>query len=1128
MATDTLEEKVLYSCEPATDKELMTAFLDAVLGFGNDCERLSLISARIHASQIPWSSIQTLCIVGSTDDECNENLKKANMSSGAYVNQSGEWLVLIYPEESQIHGYLNYCGNQLNHLLLYNTALLSLDLSSLNVLESLSISNCHKLLTIIGLAEQAKLRQLDFGFCNKLKQLPALDHLTQLSSLTFMGCDNLTQLPNLDNLVQLTLLRVYRCPSLKQLPSLDNLVQLRELLIIDCYNLIQLPLLDNLRELTNLSIARCPNLKQIPSFDNLAQLARLGLGGCSSLTQLPALDKLTQLTTLNLYGCESLMHLPSLESLNQLTELDLSGCVNLAQLPTMSNLTRLVELDLSGCNCINELPEEIRSMTSLRKLCLCNLKLRRLPAWLPEIAEEFSLDDYGWDSGTDRAIVYFGETTVENIKDMSIFEQSYEMVVKWFSDENKVPLNEVKVVFLGDGEAGKSHTIARLMNDGGDPVGYVDVRTPGIVIKDMHYPIGDEEATLHLWDFGGQDIMHSMHRIFLTERTIYVVLVDGSIGNQDDRARYWLQNIQSFAKDAPVLLVLNKLDDELQADVNEVDLRNKFKGLTRIVKLSALKYEKDRFNREFRDVLLDEISKTGYLDTQWPGAWIRVKKALEQMDANYIHGGEYLKICSNLNVDESQKPLLKWFHDLGVSFCYCDDENRALEDYVVLKPNWITNALYIILFNEREGGNGGLVPIRTIRNMLGWDAPNKDAIKRVIPDAYYVGYDVNYVLDVFHVFKLSFRKDEQHEFFPMLADINAKPVANEYTKDDACLEFYMEFGYPPPNNLLHRLMVERQVELDINNVWRTGARFQLKELGFSAVVVIDGNDLRFFIRHTDPDHRPNTYLTMLKTNVDRIVEKMGLKAPKSHLIYKLDGKRDDFDFEMLKMLQEVGQTHTLAPSHRKMLPISAILNQSAPDGLEDERKLLDAIRRSCQNIQGEPDYRLNGDGTGMEDKRNRRIRDDLHGWGYNIQDQSQRGRSPKGKGVGELDLLLHNDKRELWTTIEALRVSNGTKAEWNKHLDKLIRNYNFFGARFLYLLTYVDADPKAFARIWNGYQKHIQGYNPGQYTYTDGSFVDLNDANSPLFVKTAKCQYSCGDDPITVYHIFARIPPHDE
>ena len=63
--------------------------------------------------------------------------------------------------------------------------------------------------------------------------------------------------------------------------------------------------------------------------------------------------------------------------------------------------------------------------------------------------------------------------------------------------------------------------------------------------------------------------------------------------------------------------------------------------------------------------------------------------------------------------------------------------------------------------------------------------------------------------------------------------------------------------------------------------------------------------------------------------------------------------------------------------------------------------------------------------------------------------------------------------------IEALRVSGDTKKTWDKHLDKLIGNYNYFGARFLYLLTYVDADVERFGNIWKGYQKHIKEYNPG-------------------------------------------------
>ena len=869
------------------------------------------------------------------------------------------------------------------------------------------------------------------------------------------------------------------------------------------------------------------NVHSIPSLFTLSQLTSLDISKCNDLIELDGLANLKQLTYLNISLCQNLSRIDCLASLKHLRYLNLSGCKSITELHGLESLTQLTTLKLSNCINLTILPDGIRYMKSLRMLDLMSMHLKSLPDWLPEIAERFTLR-YNWSDGEQKAIVSLQNTHVEGV-DMSIFEQPYEMVVKWFKDRNKVPLNEIKVVFLGDGEAGKSHTIARLMNDGGEPKGYVNVRTPGIVIKDLHYPLGARDVTLHLWDFGGQDILHSMHRIFLTERTFYVVLVDGSIGNQDERAKYWLENIQSFAKDAPILLVLNKLDDGLQADVNAVDLHEKFKGLKRIVKQSALQYSQERFNQAFRDALLEEVEKTKYLDAQWPASWIRVKQALEQMNTHYIRGGEYLRICREAHVDEGQKSLLHWFHDLGISFCHFDSENEALEDYVVLKPNWITNALYIILFNEREGGNGGLVPIHTIRQMLGWDAPNRDAIKRVIPDAYYVGYDVNYVLDVFHAFKLSFESDANHEFFPMLADINAKPVAKEYASTVDCLEFNMVFTYLP-NNLLHRLMVERSAELDMANVWRTGARFQLMELGYSAVVVIDGNILRFFIRHTDSMHRPNTYLTMLKAHVDRIVDHMGLKPPTCQLIYKLDVKRDEFDYDMLKAMQESGQTQAFSMTWRKMLPIADILNQSAPDGMEDEKKLLDAIKKSCINIQAESEYYLRDgeSGWGMEDKRNRRIRDDLQMLGYDVKDQTQRGLSGSGRGIGELDLLLLNDRKDPWTIIEALRVSSGTKTEWDKHLNKLVANYNYFGAPCVYLLTYVDADVTDFQRIWDGYQRHIPTINPGKFTYCDNSMVVQNDADGPQYVKTAKCQYDCGGQMTTAYHIFVRIPKQGE
>jgi small GTP-binding protein len=324
---------------------------------------------------------------------------------------------------------------------------------------------------------------------------------------------------------------------------------------------------------------------QTLDLSNWPALEELVISNDRKLSTIQGFCGLGQLTILKLSWCESLSQLPKLSSLQKLTTLSLSYCRSLTQLPELSGLGQLAELNLSSCG-IRELPEGIRNLKSLRLLNLNNLNLRELPDWLPEIAAKFDIYDiFPQNRGTEKAIVSLCDTMVESIPDMSIFEQPYEMVVEWFlqraAGKNQT-LNEIKVVFLGDGEAGKSHTIARLMNDGGEPDTTVfdGQSTPGIVIRHKDYTVDGRSFRVNYWDFGGQEIMHSMHRIFLTGRTMYVILLNARDDTQGDRAKYWLHNVKSFAPDAPVLLVLNKIDQNENATVDEPDLRSRYENLT--------------------------------------------------------------------------------------------------------------------------------------------------------------------------------------------------------------------------------------------------------------------------------------------------------------------------------------------------------------------------------------------------------------------------------------------------------------------------------------------------------------------------------------------------------------------
>lgn len=56
----------------------------------------------------------------------------------------------------------------------------------------------------------------------------------------------------------------------------------------------------------------------------------------------------------------------------------------------------------------------------------------------------------------------------------------------------------------------------------------------------------------------------------MTKRTLYVVFVNARDNTQDERARYWLHNIKSFADNSPVIMVINQMDQNPSASVNEV------------------------------------------------------------------------------------------------------------------------------------------------------------------------------------------------------------------------------------------------------------------------------------------------------------------------------------------------------------------------------------------------------------------------------------------------------------------------------------------------------------------------------------------------------------------------------
>jgi hypothetical protein len=333
----------------------------------------------------------------------------------------------------------------------------------------------------------------------------------------------------------------------------------------------------------------------------------------------------------------------------------------------------------------------------------------------------------------------------------------------------------------------------------------------------------------------------------------------------------------------------------------------------------------------------------------------------------------------------------------------------------------------------------------------------------------------------------------------------------------------MEFDYLP-NNVLHRLMVEHWQELDLENVWRTGARFRQKDTGLSAVVKIHDNTLIIYVRSNNAElHGRNTYLSIMEGSVDRIRNELRLPSTKKWLIYKQGGKQHAFDYEELLLMLADGEETVYASSFDRpfrKVQIMDVLKQAAPAPQREQEQLLEDLVKICADLQAEKHYR-----GSEEDDRNRWLRSNLIRLPYEVLDQTQRGLGGGGRRAGELDLDIRKYKDIPWTICEALRIHDGSKGDWNDHLDKLLNNYNPNGLPFLILLTYVDDRNNRFDDIWKGFKSHIRGHSPMNFTYLDGSFRHFTTEpwTGNHFIQTARCNYAKGDYQPTVYHIFVRM-----
>ena len=218
--------------------------------------------------------------------------------------------------------------------------------------------------------------------------------------------------------------------------------------------------------------------------------------------------------------------------------------------------------------------------------------------------------------------------------------------------------------------------------------------TDGITIADWPIRLKDAEVRVHVWDFGGQEIMHATHQFFLTQRSLYLLVLNGRQGREDADAEYWLNLIASFGGESPVIVVLNKIKEHPFA-VNQPALRQKFPMVRDVIATDCADPPEGR--QALLDAIQREIDALPGLRDAFPAAWFAIKDRLSAMPDNYLTFDHYRALCAEAGVrgHEEQNQLAEVLHRLGMALNYRDD--TRLHDMNVLNPRWVTEGVYKIL-----------------------------------------------------------------------------------------------------------------------------------------------------------------------------------------------------------------------------------------------------------------------------------------------------------------------------------------------------------------------------------------------------------------------------------------------
>lgn len=455
---------------------------------------------------------------------------------------------------------------------------------------------------------------------------------------------------------------------------------------------------NNISEAGATSLSKLSKLNFLFISDN-----KLGDDGAKSISKLSKLNFL--LIDRNNIGDQGIKHL---SKLSRLVVLLLSGNkIGDNGAKSLAKLSKLNFLLLRNNN-INH-AKHFKSFKKIQHLILTNNPIKDVPESITE----------GYN---------------DTMKDLRIWW-------KETADVKKTKLNKtVKLQIIGNGNAGKSSIIEALKN-GSCQKQFKS--THGIVIDELIYKLETDEIIFNVWDFGGQEIYHGTHNLFIASQSIHVLVADDEseqlaherkkIPDRDNPEEEVLhQPLQHYinlsrrrSPRSTRVIVKNKVDDEkteTNTSLYSISKQNNIDFLN----ISATK---GAGIDELRKILAKKRNDVLEFKMPMPSSWLDVRQYLinnlskpELVRTRLINLETFDEICKLHKVsDYSKKALLAFLHHQGIIY----QHEELLKDVIITDQKWALDAIYkpldrkSIFYNQLRNEFKGRVQVMELFKAFG-------------------------------------------------------------------------------------------------------------------------------------------------------------------------------------------------------------------------------------------------------------------------------------------------------------------------------------------------------------------------------------------------------------------------